>query len=76
MRGLYGCSRVDGQARPAKNAEGGGKRTKGYAVDATLNDSPHPHASTIFGFLNTNLELREIESRSVTYIGAKLGVVV
>jgi hypothetical protein len=31
------------------------ERKSGYV--AILNDSPHPHASTTFGLLNTNLEL-------------------
>jgi hypothetical protein len=30
-----------------------------YWVAATLKDSPHPHASMMLGFLNTNLELQE-----------------
>lgn len=29
----------------------------GLHDDPTVNDSPHPHASVMFGFLNENLEL-------------------
>ena len=34
------------------------KYDKGLNYDPIVNDSPHPHASVMLGFLNENLELR------------------